>query len=294
MTESITFEQRFGILSGKPIINDFPQPAKVALSYIIQDLVNRKFIFEGQNQTSWNTITTELCRVARISSYSEQFQTYELELQWLLEQTEWYRIFTFCERVYSRLLTDQYSKLETIEMIKKYFSEEVNQLLMEENIDYNFVGGQFERRGRAQTQKNLKKMGTVLADSNLNEVRKHYNKAIRFFNQTQEPDYNNSIKEALCALESAIEICTGKKASNNFNLAIKELEGNADDKIPTPIAQSMMKVFAFRGSGQGISHAAPDGFRVSDLEAELVLNTVAAFITYIVDLYPITRDDLPF
>src|SRR5690606_19554880 len=124
-------------------------------------------------------------------------------------------------------------------------------------------GGQFERRGRAQTQKSIKKMGSVLADSNLNEARKHYNKAIKFFNQTPEPDYHNCVKEALCAFECAVEICTGKSASSNFTQTMKELEGIAKDKIPTPIAQSMNKIYAYRGSGQGISHSAPNGYRVT-------------------------------
>ncbi|MEK4356418.1 hypothetical protein NYE48_05055 [Paenibacillus sp. FSL M7-1455] len=290
----VTFEQRFGLSSGKPIINDFPNSAKIALSYVIDDLINRKYILEGHTGSAWNTIITEAYRISRIDSSGSQFHTFHDELMWLLEQTEWPKVFTFCERIYSRFLTDNYTQLESIESVRKYFSDEINQLLSEENMDYRFVGGLFERRGRAQTQNNIKKMGSILADSNLNEVRKHYNKALKFFNQTPEPDYHNCVKEALCAFECAIEICTGKNASNNFTQALNELEGSAEDEIPTPISQSMKKIYAYRGSGQGISHSALNGYRVTDLEAELVLNLVASYITYFVDLYPIVKDDLPF
>jgi hypothetical protein len=289
----VTFEQRFGLASGKPVSNDFPRTAKIALSYIIEDLINRKYIHEG-HQGSWSVIITEALRISRIDNYPDQFQTFREEFLWVLDQANWPRVFTFCERIYSRLLTDAYTKLESLEYIRKYFSDEINQLLMEENMDYKFIDGQFERRGRAQTQKSIKKMGFVLSDSNLIEVRKHFNKAIKFFNQTLEPDYHNSVKEALCALECAIEICTGKDASNNFTKVMKELEGSTKEKIPAPISQSIQKIYAYRGSGQGVSHSAPKGYRVTELEAELVLNLIAAFITYIVDLFPITQDDLPF
>ena len=46
--------------------------------------------------------------------------------------------------------------------VKAYYTDEINTLLAEENIGYQFVNGEFQRRGRAQTQKNIQRVGVVL------------------------------------------------------------------------------------------------------------------------------------
>jgi hypothetical protein len=53
----------------------------------------------------------------------------------------------------------------------------------------------------------------------------------------------------------------------------------------------MIKIHAYRGSGQGVSHVAEQGTRVTELEAELMINLVAAYVTYLVDLYPYEEAD---
>lgn len=248
--------------------------------------------------TSWKNIFTEMYRTARKIQPNENWSSYQDEAEWLLSSTEWSKIFTFIERLYSHLLVECCNSvgycLATKDEVEKYFSEEMNALLFEENLDYRFKDGEFERTGRYQTQKSIKRMGMVLASSSLAIARQHYNNAVKFFSNVEEPDHRNCIKEALCALESCIEITTGKSASKNFTKSIKELEGNAETQIPPQIAESIIKVFAYRGDGQGVAHSAPNGSKTTELEAELILNLTAAYITYVIDLYPSNIDEVPF
>ncbi len=55
----------------------------------------------------------------------------------------------------------------SISEAQEYFSEELNTILSEENLAYNFVNGQFQRRGRVQTQVNIQRVGSILADTSL-------------------------------------------------------------------------------------------------------------------------------
>lgn len=295
----IPFEQRLGLKAEKLISNDFPDSAQVALIYLLEDLVNRNYIIGSDNATSWNNLLNGMYRSARIIQSSDNWPSYQEELKWLLSSTEWSKIFNSCERVYSRLLVEvsdlkDQRIIATKQEVEKYFTEEMNILLFEENFDYKFKNGQFERAGRLQTQKSIKRMGAVLSSSSLSIVRQHYIKAVKFFNNIEDPDYKNSIKESLCALELCIELTTGKPASKNFTRSIKELEGNGKLQIPPQIAESIIKVFAYRGGGQGVAHAAPNGSKTTKLEAELILNITAAYITYIVDLFPENIEEVPF
>ena len=77
---------------------------------------------------------------------------------------------------------------------------------------------------------------------------------------------------------------TNLSASNDFTKTIKQIQGNDVKQIPPPIAESIIRLYAYRGSGQGVAHAAPNGNKVTEIEAELVLNLVASYVTYLVDI----------
>lgn len=305
--DKIPFTQRLGIEQSKPIDNEFPSSGRVALVYLLQDLVSRNYVRYTEEDSwlrKWHIIISELQRAGRqVDVDYEPFQTAFELAAWLLEQMQWYQVYTFCERVYDRILVSQayldeevnhWIDGDSIEDIRQYFSEELNGILAEENLAYQFISGQFQRRGRAQTQKSFQRVGSVLSRPPLLRVRDHYNKARKFFNERPEPDVENCVKEALCALEACLEILTRKPASKEFTKVVKQLQGNGIDEIPPPIAEGMIKIHSYRGSGQGVAHASLAGTKVSEVEAELVLNLVASYITYIVDLLSHPEDEIPF
>jgi hypothetical protein len=241
----------------------------------------------------------ELNRIGRITSavietpLSEKFQ-HQLSLR--LDGLDWIQTYIFCERIYDKLLQAtqrSYDEYDTLDDVRTYFAKEINLLLDEEGLAYTFVDGRFIRRGSAQTQIAFARVGTVLSDTRLNKVKLHFNKAREFFNKRPEPDVENCVKEALCSLEACVEILTRKQASKDFERAIRQLQGNEQEKIPAPIGESMIKLHGYRGSGQGVAHAALEGARVSPDEAELILSLVASYITYLYNLY-IQEDEFPF
>lgn len=280
---------RLNIPSGDPITNDFPDKSRTALSYVLSDLYKREYI-----QSEY--IIQELNRVGRFTTKDikeTEEKTFVNEVAVRLHKLRWFDVMNFCERVYDKyLISEGQDWYESIDIVREYFSKEINQILLEDNLSFVFKDGCFERRGRLQTQKNIEKVTTVLSDPQLEFVKSHYNKAIKYFNLRPVIDAANCVKEALCALEAAIEILTSKKASNDFDKALNQLKGNESRHIPAPIAESIIKIHSYRGSGQGIAHAAISGNRVYQEEAELVLSLVAAYITYLYDVFPL--DDIPF
>jgi hypothetical protein len=182
----------------------------------------------------------------------------------------------------------------SLEDARGYYSTELNELLAEENLAYEFVEGIFQRRGRPQTQKSLRRMSAVLADPKFSQARNHYNKAVRFFNERPNPDVENCIKEAACALEAFVEILFGKRAAKNFDEAIRSRQGNAEGQLPPTIGESIIKLRAFRGSAKGVAHAAIEGGPVSEVEAELALSLAASYITYLRDKFPPKEEEIPF
>jgi len=291
MTSSLP--QRIGKVQGKPIDSDFPATARTALSYVLKDLDQRFYL------VSRDAVILELNRIGRITRDDVEGQgirDFLEEVRVRLHLLTWYQVYLFCERVYAKLLsefTEEYRVVVTLAEVRQYFTDEINQIVHEENLAFHFVDGQFSRRGRAQTQRAIERAGVVLSDPRFETVRKFYNKARQSFDRRPDPDNENCVKDALCALEACIEVLTSRNASRDFEKTVRQLQGNQSDQIPVPVGESMIKIHGYRGSGQGVSHAAIQGNRVSQTEAELVLSLTASYITYLIDLFP-QKEEIPF
>ena len=287
-----SFSQRMGTSQGKLIDNDFPLNARTALAYVFADLQYKSYLVAEEQ------IIRELHRIGRITKgdvTESDDRTLASRVANRLYKLAWHQVYFFCERVYAKLLmgVGDYDEIVCLAEVRDYFTSEVNLILEEENLAFHFVDGQFHRRGRAQTQKSLERVGTVLSDPRLEAVKNHFNKARRFFDGRPISDSENCVKEALCALEACVEVLTSKNASREFEKSIKQLQGNAPNQIPAPIGEGMIKLHGYRGSGQGVAHAATQGNRVLQIDAELVLSLVAGYVTYLADLYPL-KEDFPF
>jgi len=286
--------QRLRISVGKLIDNDFPQKTRTALSYLMDDLKEHSYLSDEKS------IIRELNRIGcfvnkDISEIKDQ--TFINRVYARLQKLEWFEVLIFCERVYDKFLIEVVSEFSDyyvpLDKVREYYLKEINNILVEHNLAFTFQDGIFKRIGKAQTQKNISKAGLVLLNPRLDQVRYHFNKALVFFNQRPNSDAENCVKEALCSLEVCVKIFTEQRFSQDFDKVINQLKGNQLGKIPSPIAEAIKKIYAYRGSGQGVAHGSINGSRVLPVDAEVILSVVAAFITYLSDLFSMS-DEIPF
>ncbi len=273
----LSFNQRFSVGLPKPIEQEFPESGRVALAYLINELADMNSI---RGCGSYPMIN-EMLRTSRLVYTDFDFDRHTVlfyKIVSILKRMEWWQVYTFCERFYEKHIDaaaneyeDSFVETQSKAEVQSYFEIELNNILNEENVSYQFVSGQFQHRGRAQTQKSIQRVGSILADPHLSAVLQHYNKARKFFDARPQADVENCVKEAICAFEAAVHVLTNLPASTDFVKAIKQIQGNEPRQIPPPVAEGMIRIYAYRGSGQGVAHAALHGNRVTELEAELVL-----------------------
>ncbi len=285
---------RLGKTPGKIIDNDFPSTARTALSYLLADLHEKRYLVD------LSVILRELNRIGRITKGDlgeAENKGFLNQVSVRIHKLSWNQVCFFCERIYSKLLTDVGYETDewytSLNEVRLYFTNEVTLIMEEDNLAFHFVDGQFHRRGKLQTQRAFERAGAVLISPRLEKVKNHYNKTRKFFNTRPTPDSENCTKEALCAPEACIEVLTGKNASKEFKNAIRQLQGNKPNQTPSPIGECMIKLHGYRGSGQGVAHASLQGNRVELADAELIISLVAAYITYLVDMFPV-RENVPF
>lgn len=296
MPSTIPFTQRLGIiLPGPPIAADVPESARIGLINLLSDLISRHYI------DGWYDLEPVALYVGRRLESEFAAGYYGDTCVQIIKDMEWHKFYTLCERVYGLLhgaitREEDGTPISTgpIEEAQKYCADAISQLLGEENLAYEFADGIFQRRGHPQTQKSIQRANAILADPSLAPVRRYFNKALQFFNDRPESDVENCVKEAVCALEAFATILFGKKAAKSFDDVIRSKQGNGERQIAPTIADSIIKLRAFRGNAQGVAHAALEGGPVSVIEAELVLNLVASYITYLYDKFPSQEDSIPF
>ncbi len=285
-----------------PLHDDIPDTARVGVVGVLRRLVREKYVED------WRLLAEEALHVARtypreflheVREKTEREPDTEEICTTVIIGFEWNQFYTFCERVYKLLQAqgeweDEWVETVPLSEVQEWYTDEINELLSEENLAYEFGDGVFQRRGRPQTQKVLQQVATVLADPRHSKVKKLFNKAVDSFQQRPEPDVENCIKDAVCALESCLEVLFGSKASKDFDKVLSKRSGSSEGQIPPPLAKGIKLLRAFRGDATGVAHAAPDGAKVSVVEAELTLSLVGSYITYLNDKFPPEEEEVPF
>lgn len=113
-------------------------------------------------------------------------------------------------------------------------------------------------------------------------ARKHLADALRMLSDRENPDYRNSIKESISAIESAARIITGKKKATLPD-AFKVLECHIDIHPALKVAYD--KLYAYTSDEEGLRHAMMDEPNISFEDAKYMLVSCAAFLNYLIAKY---------
>jgi len=202
------------LAAGKAWIqDDFPESARIALLHLLHDLVEQRFI------RGWIAVDKEIRRIARDEprEYNEskvqEVNAARLSVRTTLNSLQWTAALDFCERIHSRLAVDVTDwrgpnddtqvVVTPREKVQLYIADELERIFLEEHLAFTFVENEIRARGRKHTRAQLAKAEPTFADPRLSEARQYFAKAMRYFENKDSPDFENVIKEAVCAVEAA-------------------------------------------------------------------------------------------
>ena len=272
------------------IEEDFPATARNGLLHVLSDAIEKDFL------RNWLVVAKELRRIARVSpaDYNDtsiqSIRQARLDVEVHLSQLDWDRSYDFCERLYSRLTEDitrwygDEAVIFTRAQAQSFFAEEVQRIFDEENLGYEFRDGLVQRRGKRHTISQINRAERALADQQLDAARRHFSKALRYFHDRKKTDHENTVKEAVCAVEAAAkELFPDAKAKT-----LADFVGWATSSerrlLPKTIGQTFSGLYGFRSSGEGVAHGAASGGAVTVELSEYVLGMAASQIVFLADL----------
>lgn len=159
-------------------------------------------------------------------------------------------------------------------------SEEFNQLFEREYVGYRFVNGLITPiTNRTETD------AINQAATTHNEiVNKHIHKAIALLSDREYPDYSNSIKESITAVEAMCNLIAGKKNAT-LGEALKHLEDNGV-LIHKALKSAFNTLYGYTSDANGIRHAGDmGGSEATFVEAKYMLVSCSGFVNYLMEVY---------
>jgi hypothetical protein len=271
------------------IDNECPQTTRNGLLHLVRALVEKEYV------GNWDAVLAELRRIGRAAIGDES------SAEELIMQLDWPKVFDFCERLYGHLARDVYeynSFAGTSQVItarseaQEYIAKELRQLFLEENLALEFSGGVVRRRGRRHTAEQVARAEVVLGDPRLAKARTHFNKALKYFRNVSEPDYENTCKEAVCSVEATARVLFPDGGATLGDIA-SSITGNQAGQLPKAIAKTFHGLYGFRGSGEGVAHGGADGGPATKEIAEYVMAVAASQIVFLVALDANAEPDVP-
>jgi len=150
----------------------------------------------------------------------------------------------------------------------------VNSFLQEENADCRVVG---EEIVPITDVNELQAIESAL-DSGLRSVTQHLARAAELLSDRKNPDYRNSMKESISAVEAICQIISGKEKATLPD-CLKALK--QQKPLHPAFEQALVKLYSYTSDEGGIRHAlSDDSSAPSFADAKFMLVSSSGFVNY--------------
>lgn len=194
----------------------------------------------------------------------------KLEL-YLTKESEWYVIYDFIESYINYLNNDEEKQKRIIEIFNEILKSEVSSYRIVEKIVVPITS---DLELNAINEASNTKYETVNV---------HLNKALELYADRKKPDYENSIKESISAVESICCIITGENGkSSTLGKTIKKLKDKGIH-IHGSLESAYLSLYGYTSDEAGIRHGGTDFKNAPAEDAKYMLVSCSAFINYLIE-----------
>lgn len=177
---------------------------------------------------------------------------------------EWFEAYDFLEFI-----------LTYYQESKPRFANFVNIMLERELSAFRFVSGHLTDITDAQE---LSMLDDALKDSKFAGVTAHLQRGLELYVDRENPDYRNSIKESISAVESMARI-VAENPKATLGDALKAIEKRGT--LHSALKDGFTKLYGYTSDEGGIRHAMLDEPNLSAADARYFLLSCTSFVNYL-------------
>lgn len=259
---------------------------EIQLNYMDKDLLNGL----------WNVITVHILEPMRREKYIP-YSDYDqlVKLLWLnhfkepLDEIPYSTLdirVLLRERYFSWNYLEVYDFIDFIAsvehqvspIIKQRYIKNCNEILKRELSGYRFVNNQLAPITNELEINSIESAINDSLDNNFKGVNLHLTEALNKLSDKSNPDYRNSIKESISAVESACQQITGDTKSE-LGKVLKKLD--EVQPIHKALSQGFMKIYGYTSDSNGIRHAMMEKDKLDQEDALYMLVACSAFSNYL-------------
>lgn len=261
---------------------DLDDRSRTAIVNMINALYNATFedLYGNEERTIfWRTILSEV--------YSQQIDwtpgvSYREDKMFdiinsTISEDDYSNVLSVVEYIARRLqemVTKQYKQINVFSILNNLFEKEF--------VGYRFVDGYIVR---ITSEVEINQIEEAIAVRR-NRVNEHLEKALLLLSDRDSPDYENSIKESISAVEAMCNDINGKKSTLGEALKILK-KGN---HIHPSLEAAFEKLYGYTSDASGIRHAGQIGGQNATFEeAKFMLVACSGFVNYLAGLYGKTK-----
>lgn len=159
------------------------------------------------------------------------------------------------------------------------FMESMNSALKREMSAYRFID---KKLVQVTSEEEIEEIEGALqiTEDKYKPVNQHLKAALTKLSDREKPDYRNSIKESISAVESLCKKITGDDKAT-LGEALKKLK--KADQLHLALTEAFLKLYGYTSDEGGIRHALIDDAKDIDFaEAKFMLVTCTAFVNFLI------------
>ena len=180
---------------------------------------------------------------------------------------EWYQIYDLVEFI----------SIHGPENYRSGFISQCNDFLEKENSGYRFVDGKIIEITSSVEIDEIE--NAIEASTPYYGVKQHLKTAIKLLSDRENPDYRNSIKESISAVEALCKKVTGEEKAK-LGDAIKILERQGF--VHSALKKAFSSLYGYTSDAEGIRHALMEESNLTNNDARFMLISCSAFINYVI------------
>ena len=162
---------------------------------------------------------------------------------------------------------------------RKGFTEDIERILAEEHAGFRLIAGQFvEITDKSEIAAIEEGLSSTQGDR-FTPAREHLSAALGLLSDRQAPNYRNSVKESISAVEAIIQILTGDPRAE-LGKGLKLLR--TDPPIHGALRSALVSLYGYTSDAEGIRHALTEEPNLDAADAKFMIVVCSAFVVYLI------------
>ena len=276
------FSERYGYSPVRDIqIKSMDNELRISLwnviqNYFLKHITTPNFVYNNKGNKFYYLYRNEIWG-QHLKKIVDDLKPSKLRSQFreiYFENLDWYKVYDLIEFIVDVFPPD--TSFTDKNYKKNKFIENCNSVLKRENSAYRFVGGKITP---IKSEVEIQEIEEALEDDYyFKPISIHINDALIFLSDREEPNYRNSIKESISAVESICQIIT-QNTNATLGKALKKIGDHII--IHGALKNAFSQLYGYTSNEGGIRHALLNESSIDFEDAKFMLVSCSAFINYL-------------